>query len=112
MLIPEVQPNINHYPFFEHDEEFNAWDMLDSFFTIFTLTDIRKSLFDMYEAALHDDWLNGNAKERHDLLYLYVRLNDLVTSAYVVAKEKYMQQQAAEKESENSSPEIKDVANA
>jgi hypothetical protein len=91
MITSDIAPIINFYPWLEHNEDFEVWNTLDLIFTHFTLNDIRHSLWEMYEAALLDNSLNISPKDRSDLLFFFVNLNDLATAAYVICEREILE---------------------
>lgn len=77
--------------------EYDPWNTLFTIFDDYQLDEIRGQLWRMYKAAIQDKANYHARPERYKLIFLFERMNDLVTAAYVLAKDNYHSQTSKNK---------------
>lgn len=103
MVIPKKEPHMwLYYPVDEDgealdhaDNSINPFAVLDEFFSCYHLKDAYYYLWEILKAALEKpdaEVILADCKPK-DLIYFYEQCHDVLTAAYVIAKEKHEQKQ-------------------
>lgn len=84
----EVDAVAAFFPMWERLEA-DPYDVLFKIFTDFGLDELRNQLWELYKAAIVNNNTYHGRREKYEMIFLFERLNDLVTAAYVITIEKY-----------------------
>lgn len=99
-----------YFPMWERFE-YDPYELLFKVFTDYTLDELRGKLWGMYKAALTNTWTYHGRSDKYDMIFLFERLNDLVTAAYVVAREKFDELEKEKQKAKNQNGNKPDTAN-
>lgn len=77
---------------------YDPWHMLSGIFCDYHLNELRKEFWDMYLVAMLDERIYPSRTKLCDLMFLYQDLNDVITSAFILARRKGLDIQVGQPE--------------